>query len=436
MTRNGNQIFKKQVVVERGVTDEASFTGFIAGKEEDTGGVYFYEYDGFNRLIGFTGDGMTISYTYNGSGLRTGKTVNGVRTTYVWDGQNIVLEIDGANNVKSKYIRGVNLISRYDSESNPMFYLYNGHGDVTHLVPIHGDVINYDYDSFGNEKYPTEGDTNPFRYAGEYWDEETGTYYLRARYYDPGIGRFICEDSFKGYADDPLSLNLYTYAHNNPVMFIDPSGYAVWMPRETMSGIVDFFQGVGSGVLETYTYGVSSQIEDYYYRDNQAVYLVGKLVGNLIAGLGGVAEVGGGAAYIAGTGGVGVIAGGSVIVVHGGTVIVSSYTAAAQNASILFARRGTGEGTSKAEYKVSDKVWREVEKKKIKGLRSKFENAASKGIVGPRGQEGIKELDGFKYKGVSYDYEIKIKGKGVGDFRIYGNKNSEGVIEFTKFGTH
>ncbi|TYQ13252.1 UNVERIFIED_CONTAM: RHS repeat-associated protein [Acetivibrio alkalicellulosi] len=222
--RNGNQIFKKQVVIERGVTDEASFTGFIAGKEEDTGGVYFYEYDGFNRLIGFTGDGMTISYTYNGSGLRTGKTVNGVRTTYVWDGQNIVLEIDGANNVKSKYIRGVNLISRYDSESNLMFYLYNGHGDVTHLVPIHGDVINYDYDSFGNEKDPTEGDTNPFRYAGEYWDEETGTYYLRARYYDPGIGRFICEDSFWGFDNDPLSLNLYTYCANNPVLFIDPDG--------------------------------------------------------------------------------------------------------------------------------------------------------------------------------------------------------------------
>jgi len=85
---------------------------------------------------------------------------------------------------------------------------------------------------------------------------------------------------------------------------------------------------------------------------------------------------------------------------------------------------------------VSDKVWKDVGKKKIKGLQGKFENAADKGIVGPRGQEGIKELNGFRYKGVSYDYEIKIKDKGVGDFRIYGNKNADGVIDFTKFGTH
>ncbi|MCT4575524.1 MAG: hypothetical protein N4A43_04680, partial [Alphaproteobacteria bacterium] len=94
------------------------------------------------------------------------------------------------------------------------------------------------------------------------------------------------------------------------------------------------------------------------------------------------------------------------------------------------------EGMENVDYKVSDKVWKDVGKKKIKGLQEKFKNAADKGIVGPQGQEGIKEIKGFKYKGVSYNYEIKIKGKGVGDFRIYGNKNADGVIEFTKFGTH
>ncbi|MDQ2087657.1 hypothetical protein RBH29_14595, partial [Herbivorax sp. ANBcel31] len=91
---------------------------------------------------------------------------------------------------------------------------------------------------------------------------------------------------------------------------------------------------------------------------------------------------------------------------------------------------------TKVKYKISEKVWKEVKKKKIKGLRGKFENAADKGIVGPRGQEGIKDIKGFKYKDISYDYEIKITGKGVGDFRIYGNENSDGVIEFIKFGTH
>ena len=95
-----------------------------------------------------------------------------------------------------------------------------------------------------------------------------------------------------------------------------------------------------------------------------------------------------------------------------------------------------GEGTNNVDYEVSDKVWKEVGKKKIKGLKKKFENAADKGIVGPRGQEGIKEVKGFKYKGKTYDYEMKIKGKVEGDFRIFGNKNADGVIEFTKFGNH
>ena len=64
-----------------------------------------------------------------------------------------------------------------------------------------------------------------FRYCGEYFDKETGTIYLRARYYDPETGRFITEDSYSGKDSDPLSLNLYIYVDNNPVNLFDPSGH-------------------------------------------------------------------------------------------------------------------------------------------------------------------------------------------------------------------
>jgi len=96
---------------------------------------------------------------------------------------------------------------------------------VIQLTVTYGNIINtYDYDSFGNEKNPDSRDLNPFRYCGEYFDRETGTYYLRARYYDPVIGRFITEDSYWGEESDPLSLNLYTYGHNNPIRYTDPRG--------------------------------------------------------------------------------------------------------------------------------------------------------------------------------------------------------------------
>ena len=70
------------------------------------------------------------------------------------------------------------------------------------------------------------------RYAGEYFDKETGLYYLRARYYDPYIGRFITEDTYRGKDTNPLSLNLYTYSNNDPINFFDPTGHKAMMVGE------------------------------------------------------------------------------------------------------------------------------------------------------------------------------------------------------------
>jgi RHS repeat-associated protein len=66
---------------------------------------------------------------------------------------------------------------------------------------------------------------NSIMYAGYQYDKETGLYYLNARMYDPAIARFLQEDTYTGDAKDPLSLNLYTYCHNEPIMYWDPSGH-------------------------------------------------------------------------------------------------------------------------------------------------------------------------------------------------------------------
>ena len=83
----------------------------------------------------------------------------------------------------------------------------------------------YKYDAFGNEIKKDKKDDNPFRYAREYYDSETGNIYLRARYYAPGLGRFLTRDTYTGEEDDPLSLHLYTYCDNDGVNQIDPSGH-------------------------------------------------------------------------------------------------------------------------------------------------------------------------------------------------------------------
>ena len=83
----------------------------------------------------------------------------------------------------------------------------------------------YDYDAYGNQReitgQETAPDANPFRYSGEYYDNETGYIYLRARYYDPAVGAFINEDPIRA------DMNWYGYCAGNPVRFADPSGLAM-----------------------------------------------------------------------------------------------------------------------------------------------------------------------------------------------------------------
>lgn len=77
----------------------------------------------------------------------------------------------------------------------------------------------YEYDAFGMVLGSHEKVPNRLLYGGQQYDTETEQYYLRARYYNPVIGRFMQEDTYRGDG-----LNLYAYCANNPVMYYDPSG--------------------------------------------------------------------------------------------------------------------------------------------------------------------------------------------------------------------
>lgn len=101
-------------------------------------------------------------------------------------------------------------------------------------------MVQYYYDAFGVPLEGSESINNPFRYAGYIYDKETGMYYLNARYYNPVTARFITEDTYRGTANDPLSLNLYTYCVNNPLIYFDPTGH--WPDWVAIGGAIK--QGV------------------------------------------------------------------------------------------------------------------------------------------------------------------------------------------------
>ena len=183
-----------------------------------------YAYDEFNQLICTNG----AQYSYNAEGYRVSKNVDGSLTRYLYEYDKVVLELNGSGNQKGRNIYGTNLLMR-TTDGQSYYYMYNGHADVTALINVTTGTIDatYYYDAFGNitESTGAAKDKNSILYSGYQYDNETGLYYLNARLYDPKIARFLQEDTYTGTANDPLSLNLYTYCSNNPITYYDPTGH-------------------------------------------------------------------------------------------------------------------------------------------------------------------------------------------------------------------
>ena len=111
---------------------------------------------------------------------------------------------------------------------NISYYKTDEKHSVTNILETTGKVkATIEYDVIANPEVVSTGG-NIYAYTGHVYEESTGLYYAKARYYDARIGRFVSEDSYRGEANDPASLNLYGYVKNNPIMYSDPSGN-VWV---------------------------------------------------------------------------------------------------------------------------------------------------------------------------------------------------------------
>ncbi|WP_421617413.1 RHS repeat domain-containing protein [Brevibacillus sp. TJ4] len=200
-----------------------------------------YTFDERNRLRKVQNQtvGNQLDYLYFADGLRASKKENGQETKYVYYNGVVIEELDASNRVKAQNVWGNHLLFRKDAATNKQgYYSFNSHGDVVSVTDSAGNALNrYEYDSWGNPTLQVEGMSNPFLYSGEMYDKSVGLYYLRARYYDPVVGRFISEDTYKGQVDNPLSLNRYTYTHNNPLRFVDPTGY--WSTEVTANWTIN-----------------------------------------------------------------------------------------------------------------------------------------------------------------------------------------------------
>ena len=187
-----------------------------------------YSYDAFNRTTKVeTFDGNIQLNRYDAEGLRYEMEENGNLVQFIFNQEReVVTEED--NTGLTRLIRSTELIARStDAVRTYYHYASDEMGSTTHIVDDEGQVQNrYEYDAWGNITAQEEAVPNRFKFTGQQLDPVTQQYYLRARFYNPVIARFTQEDTYRGDG-----LNLYAYCANNPIYYVDPTGYeksSVW----------------------------------------------------------------------------------------------------------------------------------------------------------------------------------------------------------------
>ena len=187
-------------------------------------------FDSLDRLMSSspTSGGTVVKVTYDGDGNRVAQDVGGVVSSYLVDDQNPtgygqVVEERLSGAVTKAYVFGRKALSQRAKSGSAWattYYGMDGHGSVVLLTDGTGAVTDtWEYDAFGTVIGRTGTTANTILYSGEWMDSEQGLQYLRARWYAPGMGRFVSGDTWE------TPDGAYRYGGNNPVMGVDPSGH-------------------------------------------------------------------------------------------------------------------------------------------------------------------------------------------------------------------
>jgi len=205
------------------------------------------------------------TFAYDASGMRIRK--DGI--TYEYDGKNLLREIRPTGTIQ--YLYDASSICGFNYGGVNYYYQNNLQGDVTSVYDENGNLkAEYIYDAWGKCTVTVDidgiGTLNPIRYRGYYYDSETALYYVKSRYYDPGIGRWINADGvIAGVGGDVKVYNLFVYCFNNPVNMDDQTGNwpkwikntVKWVAKNIVKPVVKTVQKALSKVDLTYSTGVN-----------------------------------------------------------------------------------------------------------------------------------------------------------------------------------
>ena len=359
-----------------------------------------------------------VNYEYDHAGLRTAKIIDGRRTELINNGSNVVAELSEGE--IRNYYRGISLIG-FEDEGEYYYYKLNAHGDTIGILDAFGQQVKeYSYDAYGKQEYTDKFDTNPFRYCGEYYDNETGLIYLRARYYDPSTQRFVSEDPIRN------GFNWYAYCGNNPVIYRDSTG--MWQESDEK-----FSTSVQSQLLQL---TVSWYVADTQEAKNEIHEQAEKIRNFYNNGLGSFLDmtktITGAAAdefswFLGGDTG---RAERDYWLNEAGKYQSIKISEKQELQAIMFIASIGAPSIDDAWKFISEKASKEmIETVGEKGAK-KFLKATLK-QAGKTGANGIKKLSGKGIKG--YMYEAKVVGKTLGSYRLLGNINEAGEIIWEAF---
>jgi RHS repeat-associated protein len=175
-------------------------------------------------VAAWTSGSDSVNFGYNAFGRRVRKSTPSSTSRYVWNDDDLLAEVDSNGNriVEYTYYPGTDQPHSERRGGTTYYYLQDFPGNIVGLLNGANTLVNqYMYKPFGaDDGSPAPTIANSLRFGAREWDTETGLYYVRSRYYDPQLGRFISEDpdGFRG------GLNQYAFGYNNPVSNRDPSG--------------------------------------------------------------------------------------------------------------------------------------------------------------------------------------------------------------------
>lgn len=204
----------------------------------DAQGMTTYQWDARGRMIRATlPNGQVITYGYDPLGRRASRTEGGVNTTFLYDGADVVMDI-GSDASMVDYLNGAGIDEklRQTKSGSNLYFTEDLIGSTTGLLDAGGNVVEkMQYEAFGASAGTA---LTRYGYTGREQDSATRLIYYRARWYDPQLGRFLSEDPS---LFETGTMNLYSYARNDPNTNRDPNG--LWATRRFIN---PFWPYVGS----------------------------------------------------------------------------------------------------------------------------------------------------------------------------------------------